>query len=315
MSEGATIEHRKPTGHVYDVERQSGRFWYAKWRDGDGQHQKRLGPAYALAIAGMVQLSSSNNVGGRDRLKTLAFRLGVGERLRQVKRAFEPSTTTRDRADNDHLRAILGAILQPDSNCIDIGAHDGVFLREIVRLAPRGHHIAYEPLPEFAAKLAAEFPAVTVRASALSDHAGDAEFVHVLTRPGWSGFRERPYPGNESVRRITITTESLDDALEPDYVVHFIKIDVEGAEEQVLRGAMQTIRRHRPVIALEHGLGSADYYGTRPEAIHAILTGECGLAVFDLDGGGPYSAEEFTRMFDEQVRVNFLVRPYEPELR
>jgi integrase len=36
----------KPAGHVYVVERQSGRVWYAKWRDGDGQHQKRLGPAW-----------------------------------------------------------------------------------------------------------------------------------------------------------------------------------------------------------------------------------------------------------------------------
>ncbi len=39
-------EHRKPAGHVYVAERQSGRVWYAKWRDGDGQHQKLLGPAW-----------------------------------------------------------------------------------------------------------------------------------------------------------------------------------------------------------------------------------------------------------------------------
>lgn len=39
-------ERRKPSGHVYVAERQSGRFWYAKWRDADGQHQKRLGPAW-----------------------------------------------------------------------------------------------------------------------------------------------------------------------------------------------------------------------------------------------------------------------------
>lgn len=37
---------RRPTGHIYVVERQSGRVWFAKWRDGAGQHQKRLGPAW-----------------------------------------------------------------------------------------------------------------------------------------------------------------------------------------------------------------------------------------------------------------------------
>jgi FkbM family methyltransferase len=178
-------------------------------------------------------------------------------------------------------------------------------------VAPRGRHIAYEPLPELATRLAAEFPAVDVRGRALSDHGGETEFVHVLTRPGWSGFRERPYPGSETVRRITVTTERLDEALAPDYVPHFIKIDVEGAEEQVLRGAQETIRRYRPVVALEHGVGSADYYGTRPETIHAILSDDCGLTIFDLDGGGPYSLEHFVRAFEGGQRVNFLARDYD----
>ena len=244
----------------------------------------------------------------REQLKAVAIRAGFGNRLRQIKRAFEPDWVTPDRADNDHLRAILGAVLRPDSNCIDVGAHSGVFLAEIARLAPVGRHIAYEPLPELAADLARRFPAVDVRQRALSDREGRAEFVHVLTRPGWSGFRERPYPDKETVCRIMVPTESLDRAVARDYVPHFIKIDVEGAEEQVLRGAVETIRRHRPLVALEHGLGSADYYGTRPETIHTILTVAAGLSVFDLDGGGPYSAEAFTRAFERSERVNFLAR-------
>ncbi len=39
-------EGRRPAGNVYVAERQSGRVWYAKWRDGAGQHQRRLGPAW-----------------------------------------------------------------------------------------------------------------------------------------------------------------------------------------------------------------------------------------------------------------------------
>lgn len=248
--------------------------------------------------------------GTRDRLKALAFRVGVGGRLRQMKRAFEPVATTRDRADIDHLRAILGATLTPYSNCIDVGAHEGLFLRDIVRLAPHGRHIAYEPLPDLASKLAVEFPQVQVRACALSDHAGESQFVHVVSRPGWSGFRERPYPGAETVQQITVTTESLDERLDRDYVPHLIKIDVEGAEEQVLRGALLTIQHHQPLVAIEHGVGSADYYGTRPETIHAILSDECGLAIFDLDGGGPYSVDDFTRTFEQGRLVNFLARRY-----
>jgi hypothetical protein len=45
----STIEARKPTGHLYVAERQDGRVWYAKWRDAEGQHQKKLGPAWVKA--------------------------------------------------------------------------------------------------------------------------------------------------------------------------------------------------------------------------------------------------------------------------
>jgi hypothetical protein len=67
--------------------------------------------------------------------------------------------------------------------------------------------------------------------------------------------------------------------------------------------------RPRPFVALEHGLGSADHYGTRPETIHALLR-DCGMDVFDLDGGGPYDAAAFARAFDAQERVNWLARPW-----
>jgi integrase len=45
----STTEAHKPTGHLYVAERQDGRVWYAKWRDAEGQHQKKLGPAWVKA--------------------------------------------------------------------------------------------------------------------------------------------------------------------------------------------------------------------------------------------------------------------------
>ena len=47
-----TIDARKPTGHLYVAERQDGRVWYAKWRDAEGQHQKKLGPAWSWGSHG-----------------------------------------------------------------------------------------------------------------------------------------------------------------------------------------------------------------------------------------------------------------------
>ncbi|MEA2454688.1 MAG: hypothetical protein QOI45_950, partial [Thermoleophilaceae bacterium] len=198
--------------------------------------------------------------------------------------------------------------LAPDSGCIDIGAHTGNVLTEMRRVAPRGRHIAYEPLPHLADHLRASFPDVDVRCAALSDHAGEASFARVRAAEAWSGLLFRPLPGNAEpdLEEITVRLEVLDDALPPDFVPAMVKIDVEGAEEQVVRGALRTLREHKPLVVFEHGLGSANAYGTEPDDLHRLLVEEAGLRIFDLDGGGPYDREEFHRAFYAFERVNWV---------
>lgn len=205
--------------------------------------------------------------------------------------------------------ALMEDVLEPDSDCLDAGAHAGSILREMVRIAPRGRHVAWEPLPEFAERLRDAHPEVDVRQAALSDRAAERDFAHVLADPGWSGFSGRPAPGGGAIETIRVRTERLDDALPDDLRPAFLKIDVEGAEELVLRGALETLRRHRPVIAFEHGLGSADHYGTTPEAIHHLLVAELGYAIHGLDGDGPYDEARFGEIFATGERVNFAARP------
>lgn len=205
------------------------------------------------------------------------------------------------RSGEDTVRLLLAYTLASDAHCIDVGAHAGDVLSEMLRLAPAGRHLAYEPLPEMARSLAERFPQADVRAAALSDAAGESTFVHVLSNPAYSGLREREYPGRERVQEIRVRTERLDDALPEGFVPAFIKVDVEGAELQVFRGARETIARHRPTIFFEHGKGAADRYGTRPSEIHDLLVGEAGLRIFDERGGGPYSREAFEDLFDQPI--------------
>jgi hypothetical protein len=128
----------------------------------------------------------------------------------------------------------------------------------------------------------------------------------VRSNPGYSGFRQRTYPGEELLEVITVRIEALDDALAEDYVPSLIKIDVEGGEQQVLEGAMRTIAKHKPIVIFEHGRGAAEHYGTGPADIFGLLCGQAGLRIFDLDGNGPYSFEEFLRTFELGNRWNYV---------
>jgi FkbM family methyltransferase len=244
-----------------------------------------------------------------------AWALDTGLRLDRSERAGELRQIAevgprRELRDRQGMSVLLASILRRDGSAIDVGAHSGAVLREILRVAPEGRHIAYEPLPVLARQLTAEFPGVEVRNAALSDTNGSVDFIHVEAAPELSGMRERDYGAYADTPRTTITvrTERLDDVLPAGFVPDLIKIDVEGAELLVLRGAVETLRRHRPAVVFEHGIGAADRYGYGPEDVYDLLVGDIGLRIFDLDGAGPYPRERFVEIFPEPL-WNFLAVP------
>jgi len=245
----------------------------------------------------------------RQAVLALARRAGLETTLRRAQRAVEPAAVRRNRRDDENLRVVMAAVLERDSCCVDVGANVGTVLADMVAIAPDGSHIAYEPLPELSESLARRFPQVDVRAAALSDHAGEATFTRVRSAPSRSGFR--PIGGRRGrTEQLTVPVERLDDALPDGFVPALIKIDVEGAEEQVLRGALETIRRHRPVVVLEHGNSAAEY-GTRADDVFELLCGMAGLRIFDMDGAGPLTLERFRAVASPPAatRWNFFARP------
>lgn len=224
--------------------------------------------------------------------------------------AAEAAALDREAIDNRNLELLIGFVLRADSNCIDLGANQGRFLAQMVARAPLGRHVAFEPLPALAAELREAFPHVEIHEAAVADVAGEAEFVSVAEDPAYSGLRERRYPdASWHTTRIPVRVEVLDEQLPEDYVPTLVKIDVEGAELGALRGALHTIRRHRPYVVFEHGLGASDRYGTTPEMVHELLTEQAGLRVFDMDATGPLSAEQFASLYHSGTRWNFFAMP------
>jgi FkbM family methyltransferase len=234
----------------------------------------------------------------RDRLRPQAA----------AQRRFNQWLSEADRLDNERMTVAMAAALRSDSNCVDVGAFTGDFFADCQRLAPDGHHIAYEPLREPYLSLTERFPGADLRQLALSNEIGETDFTHVANFPGWSAFR--PYyiqtPEPAELETIRVRTTRLDDDLPTGYVPDLIKVDVNGAEELFILGAIETLRRYKPLVFLEHNFPAAEY-GTTSGEIHRLLADEAGLRLFDLEGTGPLSVDGFTLAL--KTKWNFLARP------
>jgi FkbM family methyltransferase len=230
---------------------------------------------------------------------SLAERYHLEDHLKRLRAIGSPGLR-RDQRDHAALRLLFAVVLRPDAHVVDVGANHGAVLAELLRLTPHGRWLAFEPIPDLHGELVAAFPEVDVRAVALSDAAGEASFQHVVSADGYSGLRRRTYPGKVDVREITVQTARLDDELPEDFAPDLIKIDVEGGELGVLRGAQRTLATHRPVVVFEHGQGAAEHYGTTSGAVWDVLD-DAGLRVFDFAGVGPYTRAQFEAAFTEPI--------------
>lgn len=189
------------------------------------------------------------------------------------------------------LESFYRAWIRPGDCAIDVGAHKGRHTLPLAEAAGReGRVFAFEPLPfaadELGARLAAASLAeiVSLRRAAVAAESGKATFVVALDRPEESGLKERAfYNGNTRTVRISVDVVTLDEVLSGDADIRFVKIDVEGAEWGVLRGAERLIRRCAPAIGFEFGAQAAAAFGTTPNDVFDWLASRR-YAIFDLRG-------------------------------
>jgi len=247
-------------------------------------------------------------------LTDLAKRTLIGTRWEEPFRYLHAKLTGhRGSLYDSQTIAVMRRVLRPGELGVDVGAFEGAFLRHMMRIAPGVKHYAFEPNPDQFAKLAALFPGMNVRPYAIGAEAGSATFHCMVEHPALSGLsaRERDHAGEER-REVTVTVETLDRMLPADAPVRLVKVDVEGAELGVFRGGMETLRRNRPYVLFECGIGGADYFGSEPSAIFETLT-EAGLRISLLGSwlasAGPLSRSEFVEQFDQRLNYFFLAHP------
>jgi FkbM family methyltransferase len=206
-------------------------------------------------------------------LKDLLRKTPAYPLLRAGWHMVRPKTPAEKLARHDAraTSAILRRVLAPDANGVDVGAHAGDFLAELLQVAPRGRHTAIEPIPAMADRLRTTFPQATVHAAALSDSPGTATFQWVCGNPAFSGLvRRADLPPAERTEPITVRVERLDDLIPAGTPVALVKIDVEGAEVNILRGADRVLRENRPWVLIEHGSACQGYGHTTADLVAAF---------------------------------------------
>lgn len=145
---------------------------------------------------------------------------------------------------------------------------------------------------------------------ALSNEKKPTTFNYVVSNPAYSGLIKRKYDkSNEVDEQITVNTDLLDNILPADIKIDLIKIDVEGAELLVLEGAINTIKRNKPVIIFEHGLGASEFYNATPTKVYNLLS-DCELKVSTLENWLSNKKElslgEFEMQFYEKINYYFI---------
>lgn len=155
--------------------------------------------------------------------------------------------------------AFVERYLKSGMTVLDIGAHHGLYsLLASIKVGSRGRVFSFEPSPRECKVLRMNLVLnwarnVKVQSIALGSKSGESDLYLVETQE--SGCNSlRPPVVDSATSRVRVPVVTLDEFLSNTNLrtVDFIKLDVEGAELDVLTGAQQFLRRGpRPVILVE----------------------------------------------------------------
>lgn len=210
----------------------------------------------------------------------------------------------RDNEAEVELR-LLPALVPPNRIAIDVGANVGSYTGALIPLCDKV--IAVEPHPRLARLLRA-FPkdkVETIEAVASAAAGAKLELEVSLTGPRESDalghVAKGPSQGN--VRRFSVKTITLDQFANEQ--IGFVKIDVEGHELDVLRGAHELLKAQRPTLLIE---SEARHCEGAPWVLFEELE-RAGYSGFFCNEGRTHSVSEFDlELQNEELLIGYTRR-------
>ena len=163
---------------------------------------------------------------------------------------------------------VFRSLVAPGQTAIDVGANLGFVTTMLASIVgPEGRVISFEPSPRVFAKLTKTIAANRLdQVTPINVGCGASSAVERLNEVSASSGNASILadgPGSTEIR-----IERLDDIPEATAThVSLLKIDTEGYEPEVLRGAQRLIADHRPIIYLEMG---GDYVDSTVQSIELL---------------------------------------------
>lgn len=138
------------------------------------------------------------------------------------------------------------------STIIDVGAYQGNWTKEMQPIFPEANFLLIEPQPERAAVLsvlAKQSPKVYFE-SALAGATDDAETAFNVLKTGSSVYAQRYKAEELTPETITLPIRTLDTLVKKNALPgnYFIKLDVQGYEPEVLKGATEVLKDTEVVL-------------------------------------------------------------------
>jgi FkbM family methyltransferase len=156
----------------------------------------------------------------------------------------------------DEEAAFLARVVKPGSHVVEAGANIGAHTIALARaVGPHGKVYAFEPQRACYSLLQAQIALnQTHQVQAFNEGLGQSRERLWLPHIDYS--KPNNFGGASLSREQRLHAEAIDvttlDSRLPDVPVLLIKIDVEGMEEDVIRGGSNLIRKHRPLLYVEN---------------------------------------------------------------
>ena len=210
-------------------------------------------------------------------------------------------------------RRVLQTLAQPGGGAVDVGANIGLLTLALARaVGPTGRVYSFEPEDAARAQLTKTLALQGMRWVTLSDKGvGSREETRTFFTsgiPGHSSLYE--LPPEENATASTIHIVRLDDVIPQGQRLDVVKIDVEGAELEVLAG-MDRVLSENPDLAIiaEYGPSHLARVGLTPKAWFGAFEAR-GFVAYAIEEPSGYASLTSRQALTDVVSLNLaFVRP------